>query len=92
MCTVCITAVVVLFLVAIILLNIKKLGLRKFLVRMIVVAEEAFEYGQNDDKFNYVFNQFYQRLPAMIRMLVSQQMIKKFIQETFDEIKLALDH
>ncbi len=86
------TAAVVFFVVAIILINIKKLGLRRFLVRMIVVAEEAFEYGQNEDKFNYVFNQFYQRLPAVIRMCVTQQMVKKFIQETFDEIKLALDH
>lgn len=79
-------------LVVLAIFSIKKLGLRKFLIQMIVVAEEMFEHGQNDDKFNYVFDQFYQCLPAMFRMLVTQNMIKKFIQATFEEIKLALDY
>lgn len=92
MCTVCITAIIVFLLVVLAIFSIKKLGLRKFLIQMIVVAEEMFEHGQNDDKFNYVFDQFYQRLPAMFRMLVTQNMIKKFIQATFEEIKLALDY
>lgn len=91
MCTVCITGTVVIIIVGVILLNIKKLGLRQYLVRLIVAAEEAFEQGQNNDKFNYVFDQFYQQLPSVLRMFVSAAMIKKFIQQTFDEIKLALD-
>lgn len=72
--------------------QIKKKGLRKVAINFIVLAEEKFKKGQNSQKFNYVFDAVYEMLPAMLKIFITKQVVKDFIQKVFDEIKIALDY
>lgn len=72
--------------------KIKRLGLKKFVIDMIVIAEEIYQHGQNDEKFNYVFDRLYALLPTFIRFFISKKMVQYFIQKIFNEIKTALDY
>ncbi len=71
---------------------IKNRGLRQVVITLIVEAEKAFEYGKNSEKFNYVYENFYARLPTLLKFLLTKDNIIMFIQKIFDEIKVALDY
>lgn len=73
-------------------LSIKNRGLRKTVIKLIVEAEEAFEYGKNSEKLNYVFEEFYLKLPFVFKFIFTKENIIRFIQSIFDEIKIALDY
>lgn len=73
-------------------LSIKNKGLRETAIYFIVEAEKKFEYGKNSEKFNYVFEQVYNRLPTILKFIVTKENVIKFIQTIFDEIKIALDY
>lgn len=72
--------------------KVKRLGIRKFLVELIVLAEQIYEKEQTNEKFEYCFERLYQLLPSYIRLFITKSMIEKFVQLTFDEIKIALDY
>lgn len=72
--------------------NVKNRGLREVAITLIVEAEQAFEYGKNSEKFNYVFENFYARLPTLLKFILTKQNVIMFIQRIFDEIKIALDY
>ena len=72
--------------------SIKNNGLRQVVISLIVEAEKAFEYGKNSEKFNYVFENFYERLPILLKLLLTKEDIVNFIQIVFDEIKISLDY
>ncbi|MDF2866251.1 MAG: hypothetical protein K0R72_1069 [Clostridia bacterium] len=73
-------------------ISIKNKGLREVAIILIVEAEKAFEYGKNSEKFNYVFENFYERLPIIFKLLLTKQNVINFIQMVFDEIKISLDY
>jgi hypothetical protein len=73
-------------------ISVKNKGLRQVVIDLIVEAEKAFEYGKNSEKFNYVFENFYNSLPTLLKFLLTKNNIISFIQKVFDEIKIALDY
>lgn len=87
-----VVALVVIASVIFLAYQIKKKGLRKVAINFIVLAEEKFKKGQNSQKFNYVFDAVYEMLPAMLKIFITKQVVKDFIQKVFDEIKVALDY
>lgn len=72
--------------------NSKLEGLRNSIIKFITKAEELYNQGENEKKFNYVFNKAYELLPAAFRLLISEQTLQNFIQLVFDGIKVALDY
>jgi len=73
-------------------ISVKNKGLRKVAIILIVDAEKAFQYGKNSEKFNYVFENLYARLPTLLKILLTKEDITNFIQKVFDEIKISLDY
>lgn len=73
-------------------ITIKKQGLREFAINLIVEAEKIFEYGKNSEKFNYVFEKVYEKLPSFLKFIVTKEYVINFIQKIFDDIKIALDY
>lgn len=87
------TIVVVLGVVGIILYlvwQIKKKGLKKFAIELIVEAEQRLE--DNEEKFNAVVNTLIMLLPKPFNFIITTRTIEKLVQCTFDEIKTALDY
>lgn len=70
--------------------QIKKNGLRKVAVSLIVYAEENFMH--NKDKFNYCVAQLIKLIPAPYSFFVTNEMVEAFVQNTFDMCKKALDY
>lgn len=74
-----------------IVFQVKKKGLRQTAIDYICYAEKTFENHKNDEKFNYVLTRLYEGLPSIIKVFITIDMIKDFIQKVFNEIKIALD-
>lgn len=72
--------------------QIKKNGLRKAIVSLIVKAEDMYNKGENEEKINYVIDKVIALLPLPFQLLITRETIRKFIQKIFDEIKKALDY
>lgn len=83
--------VIVLAFIGYIIYTIYKKGLRQTAIDFICLAEKYFEYGKNTDKFQYVYSRIYDCLPSIIKIFITKEILEKFIQEVFDEIKVALD-
>lgn len=77
---------------AYLIFNIKKNGLRKTVIKLIVYAEEHFSSGKGSDKMNYVIEKFIAILPTPLRLVLTTEMVRKFIQSVFDEIQEALEY
>ena len=87
--------VIVLFILVILGLiywSIKKKGLRKVIIELIILAEKTYKKGENERKFKFVLNRIYKALPKWLRFFVLEQDIEYLIQKVFDEIKDALDY
>lgn len=87
-----IIAVAVIIAIAFLVYKIKTAGLRAVAIKFIVEAEKIFEYGKNTEKFNYAFDCVYGFVPNYLRIFVTKEVIIKFIQKIFDEVKIALDY
>lgn len=87
----CVIGVAFLIAIANVVWAIKSKGLRQTAIDFICEAEERFNKGENDEKFSYVLNLVYARLPVIVQVLVPESTVKRFIQNVFDEIKKALD-
>lgn len=72
--------------------SIKKKGLKGTVIEMIVDAEERFKQGQNSQKLNYVIDIIMGLVPKGLRLFITRDTIKKFIQKIFDEVKICLDY
>lgn len=81
-----------LFILIKLLKNSKLEGLRNSIIKFITKAEALYHQGENDKKFDYVFNKAYELLPAAFRLLISEETLKNFIQLVFDGVKVALDY
>lgn len=72
---------------------IKSKKLEPKIVELITIAESKFNSGEGSKKFEYVFDELYNKFaPSIIRVLFSAQEIRNLIQYVFDKIKIALDY
>lgn len=71
--------------------HIKLKGLRQTAIDLIAHAEEAYERGKNNEKFQAVFDGILNALPAPAKVFLNETTINYFIQSIFDSIKVALD-
>ena len=71
--------------------SIKLKGLRQTAIDLIVKAEEMFDKGMNDEKFQSVVEGIIECLPAPVKLFINENTIKLFVQTVFDSIKSALD-
>ena len=69
--------------------KIKKKGLRKTAIDLIVEAEKNFI--DNQVKFDTVVTEILVRLPIPFNFIPAS-FISDFVQEVFDEVKVALDY
>lgn len=72
-------------------IEIKKVGLRQYIVNSITYAESNIIYGANQEKFDYVYNRIYSMIPTILKPFFQEKKVKSFIQTIFDEVKIALD-
>ena len=72
--------------------EIKKNGLRKVAIDIIVKAEELLGSGKGKEKMQYAITQFLVLLPKPIRVFFTVESVENFIQEVFDDIKEALEY
>ena len=71
---------------------IKKNGLRAVVVEFIVAAERQFDKGENQTKINYVIDRIINILPEFLKIFITRDNVKIFVQGVFDEVKQALDY
>ena len=74
------------------LFYIKKNGLRATTIQLIVYAEKTLGSGQGKEKMDMVIDKMTELLPLPIRLFITKEAIKVFVQHIFDEIKEALDY
>lgn len=73
--------------------SIKSKNLEPKIIELITVAEAKFKSGEGNKKFEYVFDELYNKFaPSIIRILFSAEEIRNMIQFVFDKIKIALDY
>ena len=71
--------------------KIEKEGLRKVAIDLISMAERTYKKGENTTKLNFVYKKLHDLLPIFLQGIISEKAIKKFIEDVFSEIKIALD-
>ena len=79
-------------LVGCLIYEIKKNGLRKVAIDIIVKAEQLLGSGKGKEKMQYAITQFLVLLPKPIRVFFTVESVENFIQEVFDDIKDALEY
>lgn len=72
-------------------IQIKKVGMKQFVIDTISYAEANILKGKNVEKFEYVYNKVYALIPLVLKPFFTETKVKAFIQLIFDEIKTALD-
>ena len=72
--------------------QIKKKGLKQFVVDCIVKAEDIYHKGDNENKLNYVIDKIIAVLPTPLNLFITREIVKKFVQSVFDNVKKALDY
>ena len=85
-------AIIVLAIILYIVWELKKKGLKKTVVDLIVIAEEMFDDGEGQEKMNYVIDCIIGLLPMPLRIVITRNTVRKFIQKIFDIVKGALDY
>ena len=92
--TLCITILIFVCIICLVslLFYIKKNGLRATAIQLIVYAEQTLGSGKGKEKMDMVIDNLTGCLPAPVRIFVTKEAIKSFVQHIFDEIKEALDY
>lgn len=92
--TLCITILIFVCIICLVslLFYIKKNGLRATTIQLIVYAEKTLGSGQGKEKMDMVIDKMTELLPLPIRLFITKEAIKVFVQHVFDEIKEALDY
>lgn len=94
---ICVVAALVIGFIIWIAWQIKKKGLKEFAIDMIIKAEDMYEQGQNNEKMQYVIDKVKTILNTttigkVLTIFITEENIKKFIQNVFDNLKKALDY
>lgn len=77
--------------------QIKKKGLKEFVIDMILEAESLYKKGQNSQKMQLVIDRVQTVLEStkigkIVSIFITEEDIQKFIQSVFDNLKKALDY
>lgn len=90
------TLVVILALVIasfIIIKLIQKYKLEPKIIQLIIEAEKQLGNGKGAEKFEYVFDEVYNKLvPGWFKLLFSAKEVRQIIQFVFDKVKTALHY
>lgn len=70
----------------------KKCVAKKFLLELVLKAEDKFGGGNGDVKYAYVVTQFYDKLPSIIRRLYTKAEIGDIIDKLVIQLKLNLTY
>ena len=86
--------IVLFFVVALVFLwySGKKPVVKKILFALVCRAEQAFGSGTGAAKLGYVFNKFYKEMPFIIRLLIPESTILKWIEEGVQQLKHELSN
>ena len=81
--------VIILFVVGMLLLykNNKKDIVRQILLSLVVQAEKALGSGTGELKYAWVLDNFYNKMPVIIRMLFTKKEIDTMIEEGVQKLK-----
>ena len=72
---------------------IKANQLEPTIIKFITEAENLYNSGEGNLKFDYVFDKVYNTFaPKIVKLLFSANEIKGIIQFVFNKIKIALDY
>lgn len=88
---------IVLVVIAAIYLAIKgvqKVGMEKiraYVYQLFVYAENEFEHGENEEKFEYVVLFAKSAIPSPFNLFITESLLRKVIQAWFDICKDLLD-
>ena len=52
------------------ILKLKRMGIKAFLIELIVLAENMFSYGKNEEKFQFVVNHLYEIFPLWLKIIL----------------------
>lgn len=77
--------------------QIKKKGLKEFVIDAILEAESLYKKGQNSEKMQSVIDKLKAILEStkigkILMIFITEEDIQKFIQSVFDNLKKALDY
>lgn len=64
---------------------------REYVYQLFVRAEHKFEYGQNEQKFEYVVQLARSALPHPFNLFITESLLRKVVQTWFDICKDLLD-
>ena len=81
--------VIILFVVGMLLLykNNKKDIVKKILLSLVVQAEKALGSGTGELKYAWVVDNFYDKMPGIIKMLFTKKEIDTMIEESVQKLK-----
>lgn len=81
--------VIILFVIGMLLLykNSKKDVVRKILLSLVVQAEKALGSGTGELKYAWVVDNFYDKMPGIIKMLFTKKEIDTMIEEGVQKLK-----
>ena len=82
---------VVVFLAVKAIQNIGLEKIRAFVYQKFIEAEHEFQYGENEQKFDYVVQLARSAIPAPFNLLITQKLLRKTVQLWFDICKDLLD-
>lgn len=74
--------------------GIQKIGLEKvrgYVYKLFVLAENEFEQGENEQKFEYVVQLARSAIPLPFNLVITESLLRKVIQAWFDICKDLLD-
>lgn len=66
-------------------------GIRNDVYKLFCVAENEFIYGANSEKFDYVIGRAYDLLPPVMKLFISESLLRKVVQIWFESVKDLLD-
>lgn len=86
--------VVVAFAIFLAVKGMQKIGMEKirgYVYKLFVYAENEFEYGDNEQKFEYVVQLARSSIPTPFNLFITESLLRKVIQAWFDLCKDLLD-
>ena len=57
------------------------------ILKMIKIAEDKYEHGENATKLNYVVNQVHKSLPEVMKFFITEETLIKWINKLVEETK-----
>ena len=72
----------------------QKIGMEKiraYVYKLFVYAENEFEHGDNEQKFDYVVQLARSSIPLPFSLVITESLLRKVIQAWFDICKDLLD-